>query len=75
MEALRELDHDGDGLIPEKDMAEFLNTLGESFSDEELTDFMKHATFKKKGNDNFIDIIKLTEVMMPRFSAREEILK
>ena len=56
-------------------MAEFLKTLGESFSDEELTDFMKHATLKKKGTDNFIDIIKLTEVMMPRFSAREEILK
>lgn len=56
-------------------MAEFLKTLGESFSGEELTDFMKHATLKKKGTENFIDIIKLTEVMMPRFSAREEILK
>ena len=49
--------------------------MGESFSEEEINDFMKYALYARpdESNDGFdsdmIDITKLCEIMMPNISA------
>ena len=41
--ALQELDHDADGYIKREELAQFMSTMGEHLSSEELKEFMSLA--------------------------------
>lgn len=43
MQALLDLDDDGDGFIPKEEMLTYLSTMGEAFSQEEIKDFLSYA--------------------------------
>ena len=47
MQALYDLDDDGDGYIPVRAMTDFLTQLGEVFSEQEAQDFIAYALGQK----------------------------
>lgn len=88
--ALRELDEDGDGLIPIEEMARFLTTMGETFTEEEINDFLAHAvkaqpteralddsnaSIPQKPLTDHVDIVKLASLMMPVLNLRMELVR
>lgn len=44
MQALLDLDDDGDGFIPKEEMMNYLTSMGEAFSQDEIKDFLAYAT-------------------------------
>ncbi len=44
MQALLDLDDDGDGMIPKEEMTTYLSSMGEAFTHEEIKDFLTYAT-------------------------------
>ena len=43
LQALLDLDDDGDGMIPKEEMITYLSSMGEAFSQEEIKDFLSYA--------------------------------
>ena len=58
-----------------------LASMGEPFTENELSDFVKHASeARPTGGESakggpLLDITRLVEILMPRLNARDEILK
>jgi len=67
--ALQELDHDADGFISKEELGQYLSTMAEVFSPEELAEFMEIV-----GDDEgLVNIEKMAKVLVPKLSAGNDL--
>eukprot|EP00347_Sterkiella_histriomuscorum_P016552 403352759 len=74
LNALQELDQGADGFIPKDMFVQYLTTVGEIFTQEEVNEFLKYA-LEENNTDDLIDIRRLCQVMLPKIQARKVLLE
>lgn len=64
IEAFKAFDKDGDNYISAGDLKEFLNTFGESISDDEIQKMIKVADTSRDGKVNYQNFVRM--MMIPK---------
>lgn len=64
--ALNELDTDADGFIEMDVLADYMRSVGEPFSDEEMQHFAKVARDETSDRPTLVDIKRLAQILMPK---------
>ena len=66
-----ELDETGKGFISKKDLLEFMRTLGEPISEEEMSGFMQILPHKP-GDSNYILVEELAKILLPDLEVKNQ---
>ena len=69
MDAFAELDQDADGFIECDELCDYLKSVGEPFSDEEMQEFIKLARDETSDRPKLIDIKRLTDILLPKLTG------
>jgi Ca2+-binding EF-hand superfamily protein len=66
-----ELDEMGKGFISKKDLIDFMRTLGEPLSEEEMAGFMNILPHKP-GDANYILVAELAKILLPDIEVKNQ---
>jgi len=70
---LSELDTDADGFIERKELADYLSTVGEPLTEEEMEEFIKIATEVDSDRPTLVNIKRLSEIILPNIAVKNEL--
>ncbi len=70
-----ELDQDADGFIEISELQDFLKSVGEPLTDEEMQAFTKNARDETSDRPNLIDVKRLVNIILPKIVAETELSK
>ena len=69
LEAFAELDQDADGFIEADELCDYLRSVGEPFTDEEMGEFVKLARDESSDRPKLICIKRLTDILLPKIGG------